>query len=83
MGRFATTLSISERLKTAGLQFLDAPVSSMRKRAEAGTLTMMIGRCAEQAARLKEPLSSMAAEILGRSRRQRQRHHDSNPSNPR
>ncbi|MEP0687340.1 MAG: NAD(P)-binding domain-containing protein, partial [Tateyamaria sp.] len=40
---YGLTLSIGERLEALGLTFLDAPVSGMWKRAQEGTLTMMIG----------------------------------------
>jgi 3-hydroxyisobutyrate dehydrogenase-like beta-hydroxyacid dehydrogenase len=61
---YALTLSICARLHEAGIGFIDAPVSGMRARAEAGTLTMMCGGEAELVNSLREPLSAMASEIF-------------------
>ena len=61
---FAATLEISERLQDAGLRFLDAPVSGMQKRAEDGSLTMMVGGDAHDLAQIQDALSAMASKIL-------------------
>ena len=61
---YASTLEIHKRLEALGLAFLDAPVSGMRKRAEEGTLTMMIGGDANLVERLRDALSSMATKFL-------------------
>lgn len=61
---YGLTLSIGERLETLGLTFLDAPVSGMWKRAQEGTLTMMIGGDGEIVEKLTPALSTMANRIL-------------------
>ena len=61
---YALTLSIGERLGALGLRFLDAPVSGMWKRAQEGTLTMMIGGNGVLVEALKPALSTMANKIL-------------------
>ena len=61
---FAATLEISERLQDVGLRFLDAPVSGMQKRAEDGSLTMMVGGDAHDLAQVQDALSAMASKIL-------------------
>lgn len=61
---FAATLEMSERLKDLGLRFLDAPVSGMQKRAEDGSLTMMVGGDAHDLAQVRDALSAMASKIL-------------------
>ncbi|SHG83798.1 NAD(P)-dependent oxidoreductase [Marivita hallyeonensis] len=61
---YGLTLSIGERLAALGMTFLDAPVSGMRKRAEDGTLTMMIGGECEAVGQLTPALSTMANRIL-------------------
>ena len=61
---YAATLAIHEQLDVIGIRFMDAPVSGMRKRAQDGTLTMMIGGDTDALAQLKEALSSMASKIL-------------------
>lgn len=38
-----TSVAIADRLKTKGIDFMDAPVSGGRKGAEAATLTIMVG----------------------------------------
>ncbi len=60
---YALTLNIAQRLHEFGLNFLDAPISGMKKRAEEGTLTMMIGGEAELVKKLRPALSSMASNI--------------------
>ena len=61
---YGKTLSIAERLEPQGLKFLDAPVSGMQKRAEDGTLTMMIGGEGPLVEQLTPALSTMASRIL-------------------
>ena len=40
---YSGTLEIAEQLQAKGLTFVDAPISGMQARAEAGTLTVMCG----------------------------------------
>lgn len=61
---YGATLEIRDRLQTAGLRFLDAPVSGMQKRAEDGSLTMMVGGDASDLAEVQGALSTMASKIL-------------------
>lgn len=61
---YGATLEIRDRLQTAGLRFLDAPVSGMQKRAEDGSLTMMVGGDASDLAELQGALSTMASKLL-------------------
>lgn len=61
---YGLTLNIGERLEAQGLNFLDAPVSGMWKRAQEGTLTMMIGGDGEIIEKLTSALSTMANRIL-------------------
>ncbi len=61
---YGATLEISDRLQAAGLRFLDAPVSGMQKRAEDGSLTMMVGGDANDLAEIQDALSTMASKIL-------------------
>lgn len=61
---YAATLDIQAQLMAAGLKFMDAPVSGMRKRAEEGTLTMMVGGNAEAFSEVQDALSTMASKIL-------------------
>lgn len=61
---YSLTLGIAERIEALGLRFLDAPVSGMWKRAEEGTLTMMIGGDGDVVDVLKPALSTMANKIL-------------------
>ncbi|MEP0687371.1 MAG: NAD(P)-dependent oxidoreductase, partial [Tateyamaria sp.] len=61
---YGLTLSIGERLEALGLTFLDAPVSGMWKRAQEGTLTMMIGGDGQIVEKLTPALSTMANRIL-------------------
>ena len=63
---YGATLEIRDRLQTAGLRFLDAPVSGMQKRAEDGSLTMMVGGDASDLAEVQGALSTMASKILHR-----------------
>lgn len=61
---YGLTLSIGERLEALSLKFLDAPVSGMWKRAQEGTLTMMIGGDGAAVEKLKPALATMANRIL-------------------
>jgi 3-hydroxyisobutyrate dehydrogenase-like beta-hydroxyacid dehydrogenase len=61
---YSATLEIRDRLQVAGLRFLDAPVSGMQKRAEDGSLTMMVGGDASDLAEVQGALSTMASKIL-------------------
>ncbi len=61
---YGATLEIRDQLHTAGLRFLDAPVSGMQKRAEDGSLTMMVGGDAKDLAEVQGALSTMASKIL-------------------
>lgn len=58
------TLKIGARLKKAGFRFLDAPVSGMQKRAEDGTLTMMVGGNLQDLTEVEAALSSMASKVI-------------------
>ncbi|WRQ46388.1 NAD(P)-dependent oxidoreductase [Rhodobacterales bacterium FZCC0083] len=61
---YSATLELKNRLQTADLRFLDAPVSGMQKRAEDGTLTMMVGGEGNDLAEVHDALSTMASKIL-------------------
>lgn len=61
---YNATVDIGNRLDAMGLRFLDAPVSGMQKRAEDGTLTMMIGGDEALARELEPAMSTMANKIL-------------------
>ena len=61
---YQATLAIHQKLKVAGFPFIDAPVSGMQKRAEDGTLTMMIGGDSSTFEQLETALSTMASNIL-------------------
>lgn len=61
---YAQALAIHARLKGMGLGFIDAPVSGMQARAEAGTLTMMCGASEGEIAPLRPFLATMASSIL-------------------
>lgn len=61
---YGATLEINSRLRAEGLRFLDAPISGMQKRAEDGTLTMMVGGDANDLAEIQGALSTMASKIL-------------------
>lgn len=49
----------AERLKTANVEFADAPVSGGPARAQTGTLTIMVGAAAEVYARIRPVLEAM------------------------
>ncbi|TMV04289.1 NAD(P)-dependent oxidoreductase [Ruegeria sediminis] len=59
-----TALRLGKRLSELGIGFLDAPISGMQKRAEDGTLTMMVGGDPEMLGRHQDMLGSMASKIL-------------------
>ena len=61
---YGATLEIRDQLQAVGLRFLDAPVSGMQKRAEDGSLTMMVGGNAKDLAEVQSALSTMASKIL-------------------
>jgi len=61
---YQRTLTIAERLKADGLTYIDAPVSGMQARAEAGTLTMMCGGEAAAIERVRPACARMASTIL-------------------
>ena len=61
---YGATIEIHKQLAAEDVHFLDAPVSGMRKRAEDGTLTMMIGGSVDLVDRLQGALSCMASKIL-------------------
>ncbi len=58
------TMDIHARLAAAGIAFLDAPVSGMQSRAEAGTLTVMCGGSEETFETVKPWLERMGNNIL-------------------
>ena len=61
---YGATLEIRDQLQAVGLRFLDAPVSGMQKRAEDGSLTMMVGGDAKDLAEVHGALSTKASKIL-------------------
>lgn len=61
---YGATLEFNTRLRSEGLRFLDAPISGMQRRAEDGTLTMMVGGDAGDLAEIQGALSTMASKIL-------------------
>ena len=61
---YARALAIHGRLAAMGIGFIDAPVSGMQARAEAGTLTMMCGASEAEIAPLRPLLATMASNIL-------------------
>lgn len=61
---YSATLALKNRLQAADLRFLDAPVSGMQKRAEDGSLTMMVGGNGNDLAEVQDALSTMASKIL-------------------
>lgn len=60
---YSGTLEIAEQLKTKGLTFVDAPISGMQARAEAGTLTVMCG-CEEKVFDDLLPVLSVFGETI-------------------
>jgi 3-hydroxyisobutyrate dehydrogenase-like beta-hydroxyacid dehydrogenase len=61
---YGQALALQARLAAMDITFIDAPVSGMQARAEAGTLTMMCGAPDEQIAPLRPLLETMASTIL-------------------
>ncbi|MFD0917165.1 NAD(P)-dependent oxidoreductase [Pseudahrensia aquimaris] len=60
----ASTVRVGERLAKLGIGFLDSPVSGMQKRAEDGTLTMMVGGDQALLEKHRHTLETMASKIL-------------------
>ncbi|MBF6987814.1 MULTISPECIES: NAD(P)-dependent oxidoreductase [Cupriavidus] len=58
------TMDIHARLTAAGIVFLDAPVSGMQSRAEAGTLTVMCGGAEQTFETVKPWLERMGNNVL-------------------
>lgn len=58
------TLDIHARLAAAGIKFLDAPVSGMQSRAEAGTLTVMCGGAEATFETVRPYLERMGNNVL-------------------
>lgn len=58
------TMDIHVRLTAAGIEFLDAPVSGMQSRAEAGTLTVMCGGSQKTFETVRPWLERMGNNIL-------------------
>lgn len=58
------TVEIGERLKALGVSFVDAPVSGMQARAEAGTLTIMCGGAPAAISAVTPLLNRMGNKIL-------------------
>lgn len=58
------TMDIHTRLSAAGIAFLDAPVSGMQSRAEAGTLTVMCGGAEETFETVRPWFERMGNNIL-------------------
>ena len=61
---YSATLDINKNLNKIGLNFLDAPVSGMRKRAEDASLSMMVGGDAKLFLQVNEALSKIASKII-------------------
>lgn len=57
-------LRVGDGLAERGIKFLDAPISGMQKRAEDGTLTMMVGGDAVSLGAVRDILGAMANKIL-------------------
>lgn len=58
------TLRLAQRTAERDIDFIDAPVSGMRARAEAGTLTMMCGGRQAAIERLRPLFDSIASTVL-------------------
>ena len=56
--------SIAERLSERGIDFLDAPVTGSRPKAEDGTLTIMVGGDAEQLERARSLFEAMGEVVI-------------------
>ncbi len=61
---YGATLSISEKLASLKVRFVDAPISGMKARAEDGSLTMMCGGNLDLVDGLKPLFSTMASNII-------------------
>ena len=61
---YAATLRIAAKLKERGIFFLDAPVSGMKARADAGTLTFMCGGQREAFDRILPWMECMGTRIV-------------------
>lgn len=61
---YGQALALQARLAAMDITFIDAPVSGMQARAEAGTLTMMCGASEGEIAPLRPLLATMASSIL-------------------
>ncbi len=59
-----TAVRVGQMLAARGIAFLDAPISGMQKRAEDGTLTMMVGGEPGPLETHRATLGSMASKIL-------------------
>ena len=60
----SAALAIGERLREHGLGFVDAPVTGSRPKAEAGTLTIMVGAEDEAFARARPLLDAMGELVV-------------------
>ena len=60
----SAALAIGERLRERGLAFVDAPVTGSRPKAEAGTLTIMVGAEQESFARARPLLEAMGELVV-------------------
>jgi len=58
------TRGIAASLREKGILFLDAPVSGMKSRAEAGTLTIMVGGPEEAFLKVRDQLSVIGNKVL-------------------
>ena len=61
---YGATLTFAQRLASQDVQFVDAPISGMRARAEDASLTMMCGGDQTLVEELQPLLSTMASNIL-------------------
>lgn len=61
---YGKALAVHARLAVMDIGFIDAPVSGMQARAEAGTLTMMCGATEAEVAPIRPLLATMASSIL-------------------
>jgi len=58
------TRALAERLASAGMQFVDAPVARLRQAAKDGTLLITVGGTDEQVAELRPLLECMGTDIV-------------------
>ncbi|MDG2475152.1 MAG: NAD(P)-dependent oxidoreductase [Paracoccaceae bacterium] len=61
---YSATLNIANELNKLKIDFLDAPVSGMRHRAQNGTLSMMVGGDSKILEVVKPALSTIASKII-------------------